>query len=315
MLTKIFRDVNMKAERRHMGRKISGVILIIFLLYTSADSWSGRGISIIHMTDGIQTLSLMGPDQMKPHATHALTLDPNFAKDGIQQFEGIDLRTLMGKVQADPFNGITIVGTDQYIGYIPWSLIETHQILLAWFIDSTPISPLKGGPLKVVYPAEKTIHPNCYTWYVDVIFTDNFYNSELIIEYVDHIQTMSQKELDDLSNPVENTSVSLPPGCRDFYPELPDNFTAVNLKNLLALYASEPAGTIEFIPWVGAGITMDRQLIEDHVYIVSGMGKKAVPPVFGGPFSVMFPMETPLELIGKVPESGALFFLKKIRIQ
>jgi hypothetical protein len=167
----------------------------------------------------------------------------------------------------------------------------------------------------MVYPAEKAIHPNCYTWYVDVIFTDNFYNSELIIEYVDHIQTMSQKELDDLSNPVENTSVSLPPGCRDFYPELPDNFTAVNLKNLLALYASEPAGTIEFIPWVGAGITMDRQLIEDHVHIVSGMGKKAVPPVFGGPFSVMFPMETPLELIGKVPESGALFFLKKIRIQ
>jgi hypothetical protein len=150
---------------------------------------------------------------------------------------------------------------------------------------------------------------------VDVIFTDNFYNSELVIEYPDHIRRISQKDLNDLSSPIERESVSLPPGCRDLYSGSPGNFTAVNLNKLLTAAGIRSAKIIELVPWAGPGVTINAELVEDHVRIISGMGSNTLPPVFGGPFSVMFPMETHTELIGKVPETGALFFLKKIIIK
>jgi hypothetical protein len=60
---------------------------------------------------------------------------------------------------------------------------------------------------------------------------------------------------------------------------------------------------------------MDMALLDYPIVMVTTMGNTPLHPVFGGAFSVQFPLEDHPELAGTVPESGAFFFLKKISIR
>lgn len=305
--------VNIKAGRIAIIKILSGIILAVVLIYSSA--FSDQGVSIIHMNKGAQSLSFVELEQMKQHSSKVKAIDPNFPSQKEQTFEGIDMKILIESIRADIASGVTIVGTDQYVGYLPFSQVEKHNVFLAWLMDENPISPLKGGPLKIVCPKGDGIDPNCYTWYVEAIFLDSIESPELLIENQGIIERISQKKLDDMSTPIDRSLVSKPAGCRYFYPSGPEHFKAVTLKKLLSAQLAEGVDFIEFIPWVGAGVTVDKGVMDKNVLIVCSMSGNAIHPVFGGPFSVMFPLETDAELVGQVPESGALFFLQKIIIK
>lgn len=105
----------------------------------------------------------LGLSDLLPYGTSLTTVDPNFKKDGTQRFTGIPLVKLLGLAGLDNDHGLTVIGADQYVGYLTPGRVARG--MLAWASDGGPISGFKGGPLKLMFP-DRTGHVSCYTWYV-----------------------------------------------------------------------------------------------------------------------------------------------------
>ena len=262
-------------------------------------------------------------DMMMPYAETLETRDPNFETDGHIKFTGIRIKTLLNIANVQAPDGVTVIGTDQYVGFIPARLLS--QGLVAWQMNKQPISGLKGGPLKIIFPESAGIHLSCYTWYVDALVAGNTDNA--VLSVIRNDETKHYSRADMLVHAVELDPLffSIAQGCRNEFEGqfCGTNARAVPLSFFLKNYkksnntpqGDEPLGHIRLEPFAGQAVTVPSKVLNYPIFIVVGCGGHPLHPAVGGPFSVVFPLERHPELSGMVPESGALFFLEKIVVK
>ncbi|WDP90034.1 MAG: molybdopterin-dependent oxidoreductase [Desulfobacter sp.] len=255
---------------------------------------------------------------MEPHAETFNTLDINFKEDGPARFTGIRLSRLAKMAGMNPHHPLTVVGSDQYVGYLPGELLGKG--FLVWEINGKKITGLKGGPLKVVFPQQLGVHPACFTWYVEAMVAGSGTEARLSLVHRDTVRQYSRKELEALATPLDPSLFSIAQGCRNSFPSLPGGkeILAVPLSRLLAETLAEKGGAkvaVELVPFAGPVVTLPPDIARSPAYVVISCDGRPLHPALGGPFSVIFPVETHPEMADLVPESGALFFIEKVIIQ
>ncbi len=254
-------------------------------------------------------------DAMKPFARTIETVDPNFKDNGRVKFTGISVKQLFELAGTPLDKGVTVVGRDQYVEYIPRERVLREQVILSFSMDGHGISRLGGGPLKIIYDSSEKVHGSGYTWYVEAMFSGTMENPGVIVEAGNSSQTLFQDSLETLTQDLDFSRVSIPSGFRHDYPGRFTTASGIPLKRLLRSAGVTKGNKITLIPFAGPVITLDMALLDYPIVMVTAMGNAPLHPVFGGPFSIQFPLEAHPELAGTVPESGAFFFLKKISIR
>ena len=292
--------------------QISGLLFVLFCLVRVPVMASS--FQIIRFTDQEPVTVRIDVDAMHPHAVGLKAVDPNFKQDGLTDFTGIRLKTLFSEWGIPTGDGVTVVGTDQYLGFIPAQDIQKDIALLAWQLNGQPISGLMGGPMKIVYSRGAGIHGSCYIWYVDTIFVGepNLPFLEFTRGHVTK-KVFPEKLKADIQT-LDPNIFSIPQGCKKSREtkRYGEEVRAIPLQSIIGKHTDKPVQKITLVPFAGAGIKIGKQILSYPVYIALSRGEKPIHSSLGGPFSVIFPVEQYPELSGMVPDFGALFFLKEI---
>ncbi|MCP4022521.1 MAG: molybdopterin-dependent oxidoreductase [Desulfobacteraceae bacterium] len=255
-------------------------------------------------------------NEMKQFPSRLKAVDPNFKKNGPTEFRGITIKKLLSLAAAPDTHGVTICGADQYIGFMSLELIQKEAGLLVWEMDGKKIEPSKGGPLKIIYPDKEKIHGACYIWYVQGIFAGPIEKSSLKIIYRSDIKNVPFLEFVPKATSIDPSSFSIPSGCRTGIETNINNINILDSADLFSqLFGWIQGHKIRFVPYVGKSITIHQKLLKYPIYIAWRQNDAPIHPAFGGPFSVIFPVEEYPELAEIFPEYGALFFLKEIWIE
>ena len=286
---------------------MSGIFFVFTFLFILSAAADDTGILILAVVSRI-TL-----DQMKAYPLSFSTVDPNFKDGDLTGFTGISFKKLMELSGFKVQSGITVVGKDQYVGYITRKRINGDGGILAWEMDGNPISPLKGGPLKIIFRNSEGIHGSAYTWYVSAVFVDSMDVSELEITASGQSPQQVALDVGDWPITLNRKAYSIPGGWRDEAFDPPGSISALPLKQLFERRGWGRGGRITLVSYEGASFTMDGSWLDKYPILIAGRrGSSFLHPVFGGPLCVVFPVETHPALLGAVPESGSFFFLKTI---
>ena len=284
--------------------------------------WVAAAVPVMAAPPGIKVLdaaaaraSFVPMKAMTSHTRAISLVDPNFKADGPARFTGIALEKLMdisGLVLDS--QGVTAVGVDQYVGFFPAGRVVQDGGLLVWQMDGRKIPVFKGGPLKIVFPLEAGIHGACYTWYVDILIAGTFDNPGLAIQQQTGRKVFARNTLLSRSMALAPYLASFPQGCRnallDKRPE--KDLRAVPLTDLIQ---EPPVSGITLKTLAGKDIRLRADIFNYPAFLVVGTWNAALHPAFGGPFSLVFPVEQHPDLAELVPESGAVFFLEEIVIE
>jgi len=302
---------------------ISGIVLSVFLLLGTGDqAWPENGVKVVGSGDTWPGFTRVVTESMAPFAERLETDDDNFKEYGVTGFTGIRISRLMelaGKdVDQGRNQGLTIIGTDQYVGYLPKEKLE--QGLLAWEMNGKPITGLTGGPLKLIFPKNAGIHSSCYTWYVAAMVAGNGQGAQLSVTQGENTRQYSRADLLAHTVPLDRAMFSIAQGCRNEFDSPPP---AKEIRAVpISWFMSGPreaqgdgSGFVQLIPLAGPVVTLPPELLDYPVFIIVSCDNRGLHPALGGPFSVVFPVETHPELRDMVPETGALFFLEKIIIK
>lgn len=82
---------------------------------------------------------------------HTITTTTSW-HDGTHVFEGVLARDVMAAVGAEDATSVTAVALNEYEISIPAIEFERYDVLFAWSMDGTPMTPRDKGPLWIVYP-------------------------------------------------------------------------------------------------------------------------------------------------------------------
>ncbi len=286
------------------SRTMAGVVVGLFLTCTSAMATQG-----VRVVDGRGPwVQWIGMDRLKAHSRTIETLDLNFRNRGKTPFSGLTLPTLLELAKIRPDRGLTIVGGDQYISYIPCAGIS--QGFLAWSMANHPIPPLEGGPLKIIYDGGHPAHPACYTWYVGALIVDSP-SPPLTLSTPRRTRTYSRGELVPMARPLAPGLAAFPRGCRNALDSQKylEGLLSVPLADLLMLPDLSPLKRLVCRTMSGGEMVLDPRILELDIQVVVGNGQTPLHPALGGPFSLVFPLEIPETHGGLVPGSGGVFFL------
>lgn len=297
------------------GLKIIGCLFILFFIPQGL--FAGPGVKILTSTgQGLASVRI-NLDEMQPFSSTLRFIDPNFQKDGKTDATGITFKTLLSMSEAFIDEGVTVIGSDQYTGYIPFHVLEKDQALLAWGLNGTPIGRMKGGPFKVVYPDIASVHGSCYVWYVETIIAGTLEHPSFQLIRKGETKTLGISDLAAKGERLDETLFSLPAGCRGNIEPIGSKreIKAITLNRLIHLFSDRNVSQVTFIPLAGQGIRINKAALSFPIYITLSLDGKPIHPSLGGPFSVIFPVEQHPALSSIVPESGALFFLDKIIVE
>ena len=241
------------------------------------------------------------------------TVDPNFKGDGKQAFTGIPLTRLLKMAGLENTHGLTVIGSDQYVGYLTPERVA--QGMLAWEMGGKPIAGLKGGPLKIMFPEQAGVHASCFTWYVTALVQDRPAGEALTIVTSGGKTQYPFSDLALVSAPLPSGRVSIAQGCRNEFAEAASNKPArsVNLRRLTGDLSR--ATSVELVPYYGPVIRLRPEALAFDAQVIVSCGAKNLHPALGGPYSIVFPVEEHHELKSMVPESGAFFFLKAVIVR
>ncbi len=245
------------------------------------------------------------------------TIDPNFTADGATRFTGVRLSRLMSLTGTDGSRGLTVIGADQYVGFLSHERLA--QGFLVWEMDNGPIHGLKGGPLKIMFPESAGVHLSCYTWYVKTLVAGPVERAVLPVTVMGQRTRHTVKQMLSHAVPIDPSLFSIAQGCRNEFKGFKQapSVSAVPLSYFLPLGGTfaEQVTAIEFKSFSGPTITLSQVLLDYPVYIMLACDGRLLHPALGGPFSVVFPVEKHPGLQDMVPESGALFFLQEIVVR
>ena len=208
------------------------------------------------------------------------------------------VKTLFDQVGSSYENGITVIGADQYVGFLSKEQVSRDIALLAWEMNDQPLGQLKGGPLKIIFPDQARVHGSCYTWYVDTLIAGPLDRASLTVQ-IKGRETISytREDLVPFAEKLKFSMFSIPQECRN------------------AFLDQQPDKIIYAVPFAGAPMILKPEILDYPAFVIVSCGKEALHPALGGPFSIIFPVEQYPGLKDLVPESGALFFLGKIIVE
>jgi len=278
---------------------------------------ASQGVKILSYPDQGQTLISASLDQLKASPSTFTSIDPNFKDDGPTRFTGTSLENFLSSLNISFKEGVTIVGMDQYIGYIPYRILVKDQAFLTWELNEKAIGIMKGGPLKMIYPGEAKVHGSCYVWYVDAIIAGKPLNPFFEVSFQGNIKKIRAKDLLSESERLDKKLFSMPAGCRHDM-KLKNNevvIKAIDLNKLIDQTFGTSPQKVTLIPSAGSSILITKQALAFPIFVTLSCDGNPIHPAFGGPFSVIFPVERHRSMAGLVPESGALFFLNKIIVE
>ena len=274
---------------------------------------AGPTVRVVGVTAGWARMADLDLSVLKLHRIAFDAIDPNFAEDGRLNFAGTPLVKVLELAGLEQGTEVTVVGEDQYVGYLTPNRLARG--ILAWERDGDPISPMKGGPLKIMFPEDAGEHASCYTWYVVALVQGRPAGDSLTVTVNGDSTVFERADLMALSEPLPANRVSIAQGCRNNFDELMASLKAVPLNRLIGSL-SEPGGRmVEFWPYFGPVVRLRADVLLDDTLIVTGRDDRALHPALGGPFCVVFPVEDHPSLQDRVPESGAYFFLKAIVVK
>lgn len=300
-------------------KTIMTVLFFSFMIVLPRVLSASDSVTVIRSESKGEVAVSVDLDTMKQFTIDMQTVDPNFKARGSVTYSGITLEKLLEFAQAPLDQGVTFLGWDQYVGYISLDRGVGKRAILAFAMDGQPISLLEGGPLKVIYPGSEKIHANGYTWYVETILIGRVENASLIVESDNSKGEFFWKELVSMAKNFDRAKVSIPLGFRHLFPG-PDFYdkkipvAGVLLQDLLRHVGVVPKNTLTITPLAGPDLVLDHALLNYPVTLVCAMNGQSLHPVLGGPFSLQFPIEDHPEIRNCVPESGAFFFIKQIRV-
>lgn len=302
-----------------MGKNVLKVMGCLFVLFLFPHGLlASPGVKILSSTNQGQTVIKVSLDQIKAFPSTFTAIDPNFKKDGLTRFTGTNIKKLLSSLDISFKEGVTIVGMDQYIGYIPHGILAKNQAFIAWELNEKPIGIMKGGPLKMIYSRGAKVHGSCYVWYVDAIIAgEPDANSFFELSFRGKTTKIRARDFLSDSEILDEKLFSIPAGCRNgMKPKTCERIIkAINLNRLIELTFGTNAHQVTLIPSAGSSVLLKKQALSFPIYITLSCDGKPIHPALGGPFSVIFPIEHHRTLAGLVPESGALFFLDKIMVE
>lgn len=251
--------------------------------------------------------------QMRSHGTILETVDPNFVSDGPRTFRGTPLTDLLSLAGLENSQGLTVIGADQYVGYLTPERVS--QGLLVWEMDGGPVSGLKGGPLKIMFPRSAGVHASCFTWYVTAMVQGRPKAPDITVVVNGKETRYPFADLVSRSTSLSTRLISIAQGCRNDFtePTFDKPARAVALSDLTGSLSGGAA--VEVLPYYGPAISLKPQAVAFGARIIVSCGKASLHPALGGPYAMVFPVEAHPELREAVPESGAFFFLKKIVVK
>ncbi|MCF6246153.1 MAG: hypothetical protein L3J69_02205 [Desulfobacula sp.] len=256
-------------------------------------------------------------EMMQHHAVSFKATDPNFKTDGRVSFTGISIKRLFSLAGQPLQDGVTLIARDQYVGFIPSDKLGKMAPHLVWQLNGQPISKLKGGPLKIVYPDDSGVHGPCYVWYVDTLISGRMQPFSFQWSYKGKVNWFNIEDTRINVETLDHELFSIPAGCKA---DMRNNgilgqVKAISMKDLIGPVIFENANRVTLVPFSGMPIKLSKAALQYPIYITVSSGGKPLHPAFGGPFSVIFPVEQYPKLFTIVPESGALFFLQQIRVE
>lgn len=296
-------------------KKIAVMAVVLTVVVVPCCVLASSAVTIIRPESRGTSAVVVDMDAMKPFSGTLDTIDPNFKVNGRVKFTGISVKQLLELAGAPADQGVTVLGRDQYAEFIPWERVLRERVILSFSMNGHGISRLEGGPLKIIYDASEKVHGSGYTWYVETMFSGNPENPGLIVEAGNRRQILFKAFLEPLIQALDFTRVSIPSGFRHDFPGRFTTASGIPLKRLLHAAGVTKGDEIILTPFAGPEITMDMDMLDYPIVMVTAMGNAPLHPVLGGPFSIQFPLEEHPALVGSVPESGAFFFLKKISIR
>ena len=245
-----------------------------------------------------------------PWAVSLDALDPNFPEDGKQVFKGIKLSRVLELAGLKNRFRLTVVGSDQYVGVLPPRQVD--QGMLVWEAAGQPVSGLRGGPFKLMFPTEAGVHASCYTWYVAALVQGRPKVPDLTVTVQGETLRYPMADLAARAEPLPSHLVSIAQGCRNAFTAtyLDQPVRGVSLTRLTGDLSF--ASSVELIPYSGPVVRLTPDALAFDAWIIVRCGDKDLHPALGGPFTVVFPVEDHRELTPLVPESGAFFFLKTV---
>ncbi|MFO7748801.1 MAG: molybdopterin-dependent oxidoreductase [Desulfobacteraceae bacterium] len=294
------------------------LILVLVLLPLTLPGWvfSQNGVTIVSSLDKKMKHFPVDLETMKTRSRTITTMDLNFHSLGTAAYRGITIKKLLGLAHVSWDKGVTTLGKDQYMGFISPERIAEEQVILAWLINGEKISPLEGGPLKIIFHSDEKVHGSNYTWYVKTFFAGRIEAPVLTVKAGKQESSLSFDRLAKHARFLDRNLFSIPSGNRDDYPGTIGAVKAVPLEKIVSMAGAEVSSSVSLTPFAGKTVTLSADTVTDFpVFVVVAMEQKPLHPVHGGPFSVVFPTEDYPKLAGRVPENGALFFLERITIR
>ncbi len=245
-----------------------------------------------------------------------LAADPNFDSTRLSLYSGVPLQRILDRAGVGPIKGVTLIGRDQYVVYLPAELVANPQVIIASERAGKPLTPYRGGPLKLMFPPELQMHLSAYCWYVDTVIPDYDDSPRVTVRLGGKTKQYTLPDLDALGPEKRSLFLSIPLGYRWDFPQLnqPSRVTAVSLETLFA--GENLAGKqVTLTPFSGRPMILPVEpLLACEVMLVYRINDESIHPALGGPFSIYFPVMACGDLKGIAPETASLFFLHEISV-
>ncbi|MEA1968118.1 MAG: molybdopterin-dependent oxidoreductase [Thermodesulfobacteriota bacterium] len=233
-----------------MEKKIIILIMTVLFAVIPCSAFAKSGIIIISSAEKGEKVSCVDLKEMKAFGHTIKTIDPNFIPTGLTEFKGITIKKLFELAEVSCDKGVTIVGMDQYMGFISSDRIKRERVILAWEMNSKKISPLKGGPLKIIFDSRENVHGSNYTWYVKSFFPGRIENPALNVMVGKKETRLYHDQIKKYAKGIDKRSFSIPSGCRNDYPGKKMQVTALPLENMVESSVGKGSLFSVFLPAV-----------------------------------------------------------------
>lgn len=315
---------------------------IISNVMATLDKWIKKGISLffifffgILFTYGLQArdnnsitvlrgsgsarqsgVFLLTREQLKKNSVKRLLSDPCFPDLGEQEYRGITVERLLKLSGARAGQALTFIAANQYIAFYSPQSVVRDPILLAFEADGKQIKKNRGGPVKTMPAGIHGFPCDAYCWYIRSVIVGELKRQPLLIEGRKRSYEFSWKQLKSMGNKSFIRSFPIPRGFRDNVKALPRRVSVSTILLSDLLKKDGPgARRIVLHSLEGNKWTLDAKDARLPVKIALKINGSAIRSVYGGPYSVIFPVMEHPELTDRFPKTGAFFFLKKIQVK
>ncbi len=252
---------------------------------------------------------------LRPYLTTIEITDPIFAKDGPQQFGGIPIAKLPELLGLTEFEGdVTMLANDGYSTHEPLEDLIQAGALLAFEQNGKPISPRRGGPLKVVSEQNRDI--GLYTWYVErVLFGHLDLVPAVQVQQGDAVEEWSRERLMRAPQAKLARVLPIPRGVRKGV-MVPNESTDVGVVALHHLVPHRPANqSLELHSTLGSSLLLPPETDLSQVLVAYSLEGNPIPETFGGGF-VVLPVQPATATAALFPNKlEAFFHLESIRVK